>query len=303
LLYIFGRRLGQGEDALLPGLLYTVLPNVILIPLFLDQVLYPLLFVLGAGLTLVAVQRRSFWIAVLAGTYIYLLVFMTFSLLAVGPLFAIWIAVAVYRRCKNERLSLWKGIRATRAIQLLLGASVGLLVMFLVFRIFLGYDPITRYNKAMDVHRQFDFVERIHGSKTAGVADQTLRIGPAQVLRAAFLNNLEFAAAVGFPIFLLFLVYSLRLLITFLNGHPTLKEEAFGALLATFIALNLFGQTQGEVSRLWLAWAPMMVLFASSELSHLYRRRTLAFSFLVVLQLVTILLTFHFQDFVSSSFD
>ncbi|HUF39654.1 MAG TPA: hypothetical protein VMN57_14110, partial [Anaerolineales bacterium] len=58
-LYHLGRRFLDRPDALIPAVLYLTAPNVILIPLFLDQALYPLLFTAGALLAVVAVERES----------------------------------------------------------------------------------------------------------------------------------------------------------------------------------------------------------------------------------------------------
>ena len=56
LLYWLNRSLLDEEDGLLPGLLYLSCANVILIPLFLDQAIYPPVFLLGVA---VMTARRT----------------------------------------------------------------------------------------------------------------------------------------------------------------------------------------------------------------------------------------------------
>jgi hypothetical protein len=116
-------------------------------------------------------------------------------------------------------------------------------------------------------------------------------------LRAAFLNNTELAAAVGFPIFLLFLWRSVRTVISLVRRRATSLDFALGAMCLTYLALNLYGQVQGEVSRLWIFWVPMIVTFAGVELATQFKRRALVVNFVVLLQLITILMIFQFQDF------
>ena len=68
------------------------------------------------------------------------------------------------------------------------------------------------------------------------------------------------------------------------------------SLLLSFIVLNLAGTAQGEVPRLWLFWLPMVLFLASMEIVSYARRRPLIVLGLALTQIVTIVLTFHFQD-------
>ena len=68
------------------------------------------------------------------------------------------------------------------------------------------------------------------------------------------------------------------------------------ALLGSFIVLNLAGSAQGEVPRLWLFWLPMFSLFAALELDLHVKHRPLVLLALGASQIITLMLTFHFQD-------
>jgi hypothetical protein len=283
-LFAFAYRLKPADQALLPPLVYIFLPSIILIPLFMDQALYPLLFMIGALAALWAVKRGAFLPAMLVGFYLYLAVFVTFSLLAL-PAMVLALFAADFIVNRRER-----GFSPT--MKLFAGLLLGILAAYVIFYFAFNYDFVTRYQGAMGVHVDFDFVRRTDvGPKSVE------QIGLKDYLGAMWLNNVEFAASVGFPVFLLFLSRSLRIVVSFLRRRLTWADGALGAFLAAYIALNLFGQTQGEVSRLWMFWTPMVVLFAGFELAALYKRRRLVVGALIFVQLITILLTFKFQDF------
>jgi hypothetical protein len=289
LLYFFVRRLVPPQDALLPSLLYVFVPSVILFPLFLDQVLYPLLFLAGFILLYQVVKRRSVLLAVLAGLYIYVAVFFTFSLLTLIPLFLILLVLDYWLNYRERSIS--------KSFWLVVGIGAGIVVLFVLFRIFLNYDFFHRYAIAMRVVRNFDFILRTGQKATVDLATTTIQPSLKQIFRAALLNNTELAAAVGFPIFLLFVWRAVRTIIALLRRKATHLDFVLGAMCLTYIALNLYGQVQGEVSRLWIFWVPMIVTFAGVELATQFRRRALAVNFVVLLQLITILMIFQFQDF------
>jgi hypothetical protein len=288
-LYFFVRRLVPREDALLPCILYVFVPSVILFPLFLDQVLYPLLFLTGYILLYQVVKRRSVLLAVLAGLYIYVAIFFTFSLLTLIPLFFVLLGLDYWLNFKERKIS--------KSFWLVLGIGAGITVLFVLFRVFLNYDFFQRYATAMRVVRNFDFVLRTGQQATVDLATTTVQPSLKQIFRAAFLNNIELAAAVGFPIFLLFLWRIVRTLIALVRRKASNLDFALGAMCLTYIALNLYGQVQGEVSRLWIFWVPMIVTIAGVELATQFRRRVLVVNFVVLLQLITILMIYQFQDF------
>jgi len=65
----------------------------------------------------------------------------------------------------------------------------------------------------------------------------------------------------------------------------------------TYLILNFMGQTKNETGRLWMFFNPIMVVFASSVIARIYNRKGFVVCLFLVLQLVTTLLTFIFQDF------
>ncbi len=288
-IYLLMRALKRPPDALLPSLLYIFIPNVLLIPLFLDQVLYPLLFTLGALLLWQAVQQRSVWLAFVGGLYCYGAVFFTFSLLTLLPLFLVMLGLDFWVN--------WKERKVTRAAALALAFAAGVIGLFIIFRLVLNYDFFQRYATAMRVVRNFDFVLRTGQKPSVDLTTTTVQPGLGQILRAALLNNLELAAAVGFPIVLLFLRRAGVTLMRVLRRRASEFDLVLGALCLTYLALNLYGQVQGEVARLWIFWVPMLVIGAGVDLAERFRNRTLVVSLVVFLQLITTLMIFQYQDF------
>jgi hypothetical protein len=54
---------------------------------------------------------------------------------------------------------------------------------------------------------------------------------------------------------------------------------------------------QGEVSRLWAFNAPMMALLAGTEILRLFPRKNWSINLILTLQLITLWMTFHYQDY------
>jgi len=60
--------------------------------------------------------------------------------------------------------------------------------------------------------------------------------------------------------------------------------------------LNFAGTTQGEVARLWMFWVPLVVASAAVELERFVQKNPRLLLVLILLQIGTILLTYHYQD-------
>jgi hypothetical protein len=289
-IYRFVKPLVRETSAIIPSILYIFIPNIILIPLYLDQVIYPLLFMLGILLMRWVLKKNSFFLAAIAGACFYVAIFFSFSLAPLLPFFVILIALEFML---NRRERNW-----LQPVRLFLGLGLGILAMFIFFRVVLNYDIFERYATVNRVVRNFDFILRTGGKLTEDLATTAVSPSPRQILRASLLNNLDFAAALGFPIFLLFLWRAGRTLLALIRRRGSDLEVYLGALFLTYLALNLYGQIQGEAARIWMFWVPVVVIFAGIELASSFQRRDLALYLVITLQLVTMLVTFQFQDFI-----
>lgn len=274
LLARFSRRLtGEPEDALLPAIVYILCPNVILIPMFLDQALYPLLFLLVLAAALRALERPAFWGGFLVGVAGYIIIYFSFSLLALLPFVILWAGLERLRERRSRRL------RQTALF--ILGILAGTAALLVVFRLFLNYDIVARYASAFANHRT-----------TWQFATWQERVKHGFVL-----NNAEFATWSGFPIILLLLIRFAKALSAFIRRQASRLDSLSLTFLIIYILLVACGQTNGEVQRLYLFLTPLVALFSAEELKLLFKNRRSGFLFAAVLQLITTALIFHFQDF------
>ncbi|NPV77339.1 MAG: hypothetical protein HPY59_13330 [Anaerolineae bacterium] len=270
----FSRRLtGKPEDATLPAVLYILFPNVILIPMFLDQALYPLLFLLVLAGSSRALERPVFWGGFLAGAAGYIILYFSFSLLALLPFVIVWAGLEWLRERPQRSL------RQTALF--ILGVLAGAVALLVVFRLFLNYDIAARYASAFANHRT-----------TWQFATWQERVKHGFVL-----NNAEFATWSGFPIILLLLIRFTKAVSAFIRRQAGRLDSLSLTFLVIFVLLVAFGQTNGEVQRLYLFLTPLAALFSAEELKLLFKDRRNGFLFAAVLQLITTALIFHFQDF------
>lgn len=289
-LYQLNKSLMNKEDAVLPCLLYVFCPSVILMPLFIDQAIYPLVFMLGVLLIMYTLKKQSFALAVISGVVIYIAMFLTFSLLTMLPFAVIWTGVDYFINHKRRSV--------INALKILLGLVLGVLIIHFMFRLLLNYDMFIRYENMMIVHRYDDFIAR-YSTIDQSLVDTTYRPGLGEILYGAFLNNISFSAWMGFPMYLLFFLSAARSVIPWIKDQATMLDGLLASFTITFVALNLFGDTAGEVARLWIFMIPLMSIYAGLKIVHLFKRKDHGAYLIISLQLITMILTYKFQDFYS----
>jgi len=288
-IHTFTRRFVQSPASLIAVLapfLLILCPNLVLFSLFPDQAIYPLVFILGASFIIVAIQRGSLILAFILGLLLYVAVFFAFTMLPLYPFAGIYLALNYWMNRQEHRLK--------QQVWIALAIAAGSLLLYLLFRIFLNYDFLYRFAKTIAINHNFDFYLRVGRVPPPGPESFLTRV--TQILGAAWLNNLDFAAGIGFPIYILFAVQSIRLLKRLFKGIASSGDIVLASLLLSFIVLNLAGTAQGEVPRLWLFWLPMVVLLAAREIEPFVEAHPLGLSWLAAAQFMTIFLTFHFQD-------
>jgi hypothetical protein len=290
-LYAFARRYVPGRLGLVPALapfLLILCPNLMLFSLFADQAVYPMVFLLGATFIIFVIQRQSVTWAFALGLFLYMAVFFAFTMLPLYPFVAIYLALSYWMNRRNNSLR--------RNIWMALAIGAGILLLYFLFRIFLNYDFFPRFAQAVSINHNFDFYLRV--GRTPPGAPESFLVRLQQILGAAWLNHLDLAAAMGFPLYLLFLAGAVRLLGRLFKGAEAVRpgDIILAALLLSFLVLNVAGTAQGEVPRLWLFWLPMMVMLAALELEPYVADHPRLLLGLGVVQLITLFLTFHFQD-------
>ena len=292
MIYIFSRRLIGGAEYLriasYSAVLFVLAPNVIMLSLFLDQAVYPALFLLVAGGMLLAMQRKSFSACFLMGAILYGAIFITFSMLPLLLVPVIYFICTAWLE-NNNLLALWGNFKKT-----LLPMGLGGLLSIVLFKLFLNYDILTRYQRMMATHIGDDFYTRLGLSFTG---DPTLLEKIHQTWSAAFLNNVELAAAIGFPVFIFFVVMGIRSLLHVIRRKPETVDAINASLFLTYAALNVSRAILGEVGRLWIFWLPIMAILAVQYLLPVIQRRRWIVFVLVVMQIITLFFTYQFQDY------
>jgi hypothetical protein len=289
LIYLFARRFLDDASGLvqrISPLFYVLTPGVALFTFFADQAIYPLVFLLGVWFAIIAIRRQSVVWAFLLGAALYAAVFFAFTMLPLYVFAGLYLLLHHWRQPSGKRLR--------QIILAGLAIAAGTLLLHVLSVALLNYDFLPRFERTMAINHNFDFYLRVGQQPPGGPEPLGVRLG--QIINASWVNNLDFAAAIGLPIYILFFAQAVRRVWRFTKGNAAPGDIILLALLASFVVLNLAGTAQGEVPRLWLFWLPMVVLLAAYELEpHLQRRPRILLA-LGVVQLITLMLTFHFQD-------
>jgi hypothetical protein len=243
--------------------------------LFLDQALYPTLFLGGAMLAVQLCRRPSGWLALALGAYLFTAIFFSLSLLALLP-FVVLLA-GFFLLSRRMKCSLLQAGR----MGLLTLAGVGL--AYLVFRYAFGYDFFTRLQNAVLSHSAVSYGMRGEGGITRWTA--------------LLVNNTEMAMWMGVPLFLFFLWEGVGAGWRFLQHRANRLDLFNAAAFITYLALNLQGGTYAEVGRLWIFLAPLMALAAAVKLPRLLTCGRTGVWVAFTLQLITITLIFLFQGY------
>lgn len=289
LLWAFARSHMEDPDGLvarLAPLLYVLAPSVVLFTFFTDQVLYPVLFLAGTWFAVSLIRRATFAWGLLLGAGLYAAAFFAFSMLPLYPFAGLYLLLHHWKSPQPGRL---------RRLALTgLGIAAGTLMMYALGMAFFNYDFLSHFLRMTTINHNFDFYLRVGQQIPTGPESPVVRL--AQIARAAWLNNLDFGAAIGFPLYILFIIQAARRLLRLGQSNTPKGDIVLLALLCSFLVLNLAGTAQGEVPRLWLFWMPMVVLLAGFELEPHIRKHPQWLLLLAGVQLITIVLTFHFQD-------
>jgi hypothetical protein len=272
-IFLLGKRIISVKWSLFSSLIYVLTPSFLLIQLQLDQFLYPLIFTLGIYVFQIVISSRKMIFAFGMGVLLYLILFLSFSLIPIVAFLIAYLCIKLlFGELKNRRID---------ALRQLLFITLGFFLSHVLFRIYLDYDFLTRYVKAIEYHRMMKLFEP----------------GLPQILSAMVQNNLEFAMWTGIPMIFLSLSRFLRSVIHLLKNNLSDVDFMVIAFVLMLIGLNLFGQTRGEVGHIWMFMLPMLSIFSIDEVKHLGKEKNWAVQFFIIAQLFTSYLIFKFQDF------
>jgi hypothetical protein len=257
------------RQAFLALILFTTAPNLNLITLHLDQVLYPFLFLLPITLYLYGRKRQNKILLLLSGLSMAGTMYISYSLIAVIAVVGLLGLMDIWKQKPSF----------VPAIKDLVLAAVG----FLVFELFLffsfGYNLLGDYRYVMVQHQAWKVRQ--------WTAPLTLYIGA--------LDMLEFAIWIGWPIFLFSASWMLKSLFRWWQKG---KYSLALSILISLLLLAFFGKTVAETARLWIFLLPCLALFAVQDLFERYPKSNLrVFTLIAGLQWLSTFVIKLFQDF------
>ena len=270
-LYFVQKQLLGRAFPFLSGLVYLAVPSVLLMTLLPDQFLFPLLFCLFLLALTWMVTRQSFAAACLAGALACFSIFVSFSLLPILGLTLLWLGLDAWIQRRSLK----------RLIGLLAAFAAGLLLVSLLLWLWIGYNPLLRYQLAFQQHRaikQFDF------SLPSLMAD-------------LLLNQLDFMLWTGFGLLCLFYLGAFNSFKALFRGQAGTFDSFRVAFFLTFLILNLAGQTRSEVGRLWVFLLPGLALVSFPETLKLLKNPFQSFALYFISQLWSASLVFYYIHF------
>jgi hypothetical protein len=238
-LFFLTRDLVGPRAADLAALFYVTVPSVLTIPMHLDSALYPLLGATAAALTLRGARRGRAWQVAAGGAVASAGVFVSFSLLPIVPLVGALPLLAALEPADEPRAR-----RLGRALGLAAWWAAGLAAVHLLLAAALDYDAVTRYRSAMAFHEQWwpDDPKWLLGSPV------------------------QFFVWIGVPFTAALAVEAVH------AAHPRRLGSAaslfvLGALVLIAIT-DAIGHTRAESERLWLFWAPLLMVPAAARIER-----------------------------------
>jgi hypothetical protein len=262
-LYKIARHFLNERDALIPCILYLTAPNLLLMPIGLDKVLYPALFLIGIYLILLTSQLRTIFSSLLLGLYLYVALFFSFSLVPLLLWAPLWFLVDDF---EHNRKALW-----TRLVRPLAGIGVAFLLSAVIFGLLLNYNIVTRYMITLEWLRYVSQFE----------------LSLSYLSEVIFGINLELATWSSFPLILIAGVQVVSSIVAAIRHRLTRMDAFLIVFVIVYIFLNLFCQLNAEVGRTWLFLEAVFALAAGYFISRGSHLRVPAILSLATLQLVT----------------
>ena len=266
-----GTYLFVNRDSIAPSLMYLFFPNFILMTLQLDQVLFPMLFMVGLYLTLRVVGRESSSLTIIQGAYLFIAVYFSFTLL---PLLAI-VPVFTMLTFISHRRKEW----ARRFGRTAMGWALGFGASYLGFRLIAGYDLASRLVNGF----------ALHGGK-AGFPS-----GLQGTLHAIALDTAEIAIWIGFPIVILLLIQAFASITAMFRKSQSKIDLLMVAVLLTLPLIARFTPAGGEVARVGLFFMPVVSFFVVKSLASLMPESNLPVYSFVCYQLISVRLILQNQ--------
>lgn len=265
------------ERVIFPSFLYTFIPSVLLITLHLDGVIYPLLFILPVLFFLFAIKKESFIWSIASAFFAGVAIYFSFSLM---PVLSFIFCFALTRMIADIKTN---GIyRIYSYLKILIAFVFALVMILLIFRIFLNFNLIESWNRAMEFHRHWKGWES----------------SISNVFYWAFHDCVEFLVWLGIAVSILFIIGLVDgIKIRNLKSNLNYPHFVF-AFLVNFLLILFLGKTKGETARLYLFFTPFVCIFAIHGLKKISNGKfERNFFILLLLQFITTFFIKNYQDF------
>lgn len=259
--YLMARGLQGRRAALVAAAFSAAIPSLLLFSPGLDQA-YPVLALGACWLAYRAGERRSLWRAVVCGLVVSLGLFFTLAFVVVAGWSGL-LAIVGLRRAERA------GSRADW-VKLLGGGVLGWLAPVAALYAAFGYNSFAVWEACWQGNAKFNAL--------------TQRTYWTWLL----LNPVEFAAALGLPVFCLFGRRAVGEAWALARRRLASRDWATLIAAGLLVALNVLGANRGEVPRLWMFLMPACAVAAAAETERYAPYRRAVFIVLFVLQCVQV---------------
>jgi len=257
-LYLIGKRCLDLKGLKFSLLIPALLPSLQLITLHVDQFLLPCIFGMWLYFMDSAWTGKNLKMIFLAGILLWLALYFSFSFIYLAFLPLLWID---FSKDYLKKVIFW-------LLGLFTATAGGLLL--------LKYNPVINFRNATSLHNLWS-------------AMKLEKSPPSDLFFVGFTNLLEFLIWLGPSVAVLFLVSLFR------KETPFARYRSF--LVLCLILGAFFSGTAGESARLWLYLTPIVILFASRELSLIAVKSPSAVRFLILFQVLSLVLQKGYMDF------
>lgn len=243
---LISKRIFPPDAPFTSGIIFLTMPNFLLMATYYTQFFLPLVFSILLLLVIISIEKSSFWWAVLTGSFIYLSVFFSFSLLPGIIMAFLWLGLDFLIRRKlgmNQMIKVGGGYLA------------GITLFGGLYYLLYHYNPISRFTTSLASHR-----DQIHTTEWLSKLFENIQI-----------SITEYLVWTGPAVLALIILVVLWKKIKQTEYSPSKRVFLIGTGLI-FFALLISGQNRAEVGRLWLFLNPLLAISAAIQIDELPKK-------------------------------
>jgi hypothetical protein len=270
LLYLISKQLFPNKLAYLPGLVFILMPNMILFTGMPDQFLIPSVFMALVLLSIHTSQRESVLFAFLTGLWYAASINYSYALAGTlaFPLLLVGINYLLDRRQRKLSRTVVLGTI------ILLAAVAGIFLIQFLTR----FDLVNGFNRAISSHQSFI----------------KIRNPLEEIGKNLLVNNTEYLVWISPAVIMLFLTGLIAKFSKLPSQRMKLPSSNQAFIIASiffYIVLNLAGQNRAEVARLWMFINALVALISPMFLQALKQKhRHIVLGLFIILQITLMFL-------------